>query len=163
MGEPLGGLTDLFKGFCRSWAPFGRPWGLPRATLLRTAVSLNDWVTIWSASGGVLGPSWAVMGLSLGHIGALLGRLGALLDCLGALLGRFSVPLGRSRTPGRPKNRVAKNHTKTTRELLFFAFRLPLGGVFRAVFGRLVGVRGRLGLSRGRLAKSTDPLGIIGV
>ena len=90
LGAPWGPLEA-------SWAPSGGLWWLPRAALLRTRVSLNDWVAIWSASGGVLGPSWAVMGISWGHIGALLGRLGALLDCLEARLGGFGTIFGASR------------------------------------------------------------------
>eukprot|EP00959_Pyramimonas_sp_CCMP1952_P228921 4786604-Pyramimonas_sp.AAC.1 len=66
------------------WRPLGLP---PRVALPpTTAVPLNDWVTIWNASEGVvLGPSWAAMGLSEGHLGPLLCRFRALLDCLEAL------------------------------------------------------------------------------
>ena len=46
---------------------------------------------------------------------------------------------------------------KPKENLCFFAFRLPLGGVLRAVFRRLVGVWNRLGLSRGRAGSFRDP------
>ena len=86
LGGVLGGLSKAFLGpLGASWAPFGGLWGLLAATLLPTTVSLNDRVTIWSASGGVLGPSGAVSGALLGHLGALLDHIGTLLDCLEAL------------------------------------------------------------------------------
>ena len=86
LGGVLGGLSKAFWGpLGASWAPFGGLWGVLAATLLPTTVSLNDRVTIWSASGGVLGPSGAVSGALLDHLGALLDHIGTLLDCLEAL------------------------------------------------------------------------------
>ena len=113
IGAPWGRLEA-------SWAPSGRLLGASGGFLKALCREPRSSSTTGSRFGMLRGASWDHLGPSWGSLWAILGPCWAVLglswtvwEPFWVILGRFSVPLGQSRTPGRPKNRVAKNHTKT--------------------------------------------------
>ena len=154
MGEPLGGLTDIFGGFLGAsaglmgafWAPLGASSGHLAANHGLPQRPGHD----LECFGGRLGPSWAVMGLSSGHLGALLGRLGALLNCLGALWNNFVTIFGAFRAVSDARKTEEpssqKSHKNQQKIVVFCVSRASWGcslGCLRAS-GRRLGPLGAL-------------------